>query len=144
MRKRLLALSCFSLVAWGAVLCSAQPSARPPSQQSRQADHKKREEKDRTTTLKVVVTGGDNNEPVENASVYIRYRETRFLRKDRQIELNLKTNREGVVQMPDLPRGTVLIQVVAEGWNTFGHYYTLDQDRQTIQIHLEKPKTRWY
>ncbi len=142
MKKRLLALCCLCLVPWAATRCGAQASASP--QAAGQKDQKKKDDAERTTTLKIVVTGGDKNQPVENASVYIRYREARFLRKDRQIELNLKTNREGVAQMPDLPRGTVLIQVVAEGWNTFGHYYTLDQDRQTIQIHLEKPRTRWY
>lgn len=129
------------LLALAAPGMGAQQGHPPPSSAPAPPAEK---EKDKTTTLKIVVTGGEKDQPVENASVYIRYREARFLRKDRQIELNLKTNREGVAVMPDLPRGTVLIQVVAEGWNTYGHYFVLDQAQQVVRIHLEKPKTHWY
>ncbi|MGA2481987.1 MAG: hypothetical protein ABSF92_02575 [Candidatus Acidiferrales bacterium] len=93
--------------------------------------------------LTIEVTGGDKNVPVENASVYVKFVEDRSLRKDKKFELNLKTNRDGVTQLPDAPLGKVLIQIVAEGWKTFGRYYDLGESNQTIKIHLDKPH-RWY
>jgi hypothetical protein len=93
--------------------------------------------------LRIVVTAGKRNQPVENASVYIRYKETRFLRKDKKVELDLKTNRDGVAVMRDLPRGDIIVQVVAQGWKTFGRHFKLDQTKQTIRIKLEEPP-HWY
>jgi hypothetical protein len=95
------------------------------------------------TNLRIVVTAGKKNQPVENASVYVRYKEARFLRKDKKVELDLKTNREGVATMRDLHRGDIIVQVVAQGWKTFGRRFTLDQAKQTIHIKLEEPP-HWY
>lgn len=93
--------------------------------------------------LTIEVTGGDNNVPVENASVYVKFVVERKLAKDKKYELNVKTNREGVTHVPDAPTGKVLIQVIAEGWKTFGRWYEITEVKQTIQIHLEKPP-HWY
>jgi hypothetical protein len=95
------------------------------------------------TNLRIVVTAGKKDQPVENASVYLRYKETRFLRKDKKVELDLKTNHDGVATMRDLPRGDIIVQVVAPGWKTFGRHFKLDQDEQTIHIKLEQPP-HWY
>jgi hypothetical protein len=48
-----------------------------------------------------------------------------------------------VARAPDIPQGKVLIQIVAPGWKTFGQYYDVDSDQQTIHIALERPP-RWY
>jgi hypothetical protein len=95
------------------------------------------------TKLHVAVTAGEKNQPVENASVYVRFVQERALGKDRKTEMNVKTNRDGIVKVPDVPRGKVLIQVVAEGWKTFGRWYDIEGEEETIKIHLEKPP-RWY
>ncbi len=95
------------------------------------------------TRLRIEVTGGEKVEPVENASVYVKFAQERILRKDQKFEMNLKTNRDGVAKSPEIRRGKVLVQVVAEGWKPFGRWYDLEQDEQTIKIHLEKPP-RWY
>ena len=93
--------------------------------------------------LRIEVTGGEKNQPVENASVYVKFVQTRKLRKDKKYEMNVKTNRDGVAQVPDAPEGRLLIQVIAEGWKTFGRWYDLDEPRSTVKIHLERP-ARWY
>jgi hypothetical protein len=36
-----------------------------------------------------------------------------------------------------------LIQVVADGWKTYGRWYDITEAKQTIKVHLEKPP-RWY
>jgi len=93
--------------------------------------------------VRIEVTGGDADTPVENASVYLKYVEERKLRKDKKIELNVKTNREGVAHVPDAPLGKVLIQVIAEGWKTYGKWIEITEPRQIIKVKLEKPP-RWY
>jgi hypothetical protein len=104
---------------------------------------KKKDADDAVTRLRIEVTGGDEGKPVDQASVYVKYSEARTFRRDKKVELNLKTNREGVARLDDAPRGKVLIQVVAPGWKTFGKWFELDQDQQTIKIQLQKPP-RWY
>lgn len=113
--------------------------------QSNQAKGKteKAEKQTSGTRLRIEVTAGEKNQPVESASVYVRYAQERALRKDKQTEMNVKTNREGVAKTPEVPRGKVLVQVVAQGWKTFGRWYDVEGDEQTIKIHLEKPP-RWY
>jgi hypothetical protein len=93
--------------------------------------------------LTIEVSGGEKNVAVENASVYLKYAEERKLRKDKKYALNVKTNRDGTAHIPDPPLGKVLIQVVAEGWKTFGEYYDLGDAGAVIKIHLDRP-TKWY
>jgi len=93
--------------------------------------------------IRIEVTGGDKDIPVENASVYLKYVEERKLRKDKKIELNVKTNQEGVAHIPDAPMGKVLVQVIAEGWKSYGKWVEITDPKQIIKIKLEKPP-RWY
>jgi len=93
--------------------------------------------------LTIEVTGGDKNVAVENASVYVKFIEEKKLRKDKRYELNVKTNREGSAHVPDPPLGRVLIQIVAEGWKTYGKYYELSDPGTVIKIHLDRPP-KWY
>jgi len=96
-----------------------------------------------TVRLTIAVTGGDEKKPVDSASVYVKFVEARMLAKDKKIEMNLKTNVSGVCHSPEIPRGKVLIQVIAPGWKTFGEYYEVDQAEQTINIALSHPP-KWY
>jgi hypothetical protein len=92
--------------------------------------------------LRVELTGGDAKKPIVDASVYLKFTEDKLLR-DKKVEFNLKTNQNGVARSPEIPKGRVLIQIVSPGWKTFGQYYDINQDEQTIQINLERPATRW-
>ena len=93
--------------------------------------------------LKIEVSGGEKNVAVENASVYLKFTEGRKLGKDKKYELNVKTNRSGVAHIPDPPMGRVLIQIVADGWKTYGKYYELTDPGEVIKIHLDRPP-KWY
>jgi len=95
------------------------------------------------TRIKITVTGGDNNVAVENASVYVKYVEEHKIAKDKKLELNVKTSREGVAHVPNAPAGRVLIQVVADGWKTYGRWYDITDLNQEFKIHLERPP-KWY
>jgi hypothetical protein len=95
------------------------------------------------TRLTIEVTGGEKNVPVENASVYVKFVEEHVIRKNKKLEINVKTSREGIAHVPDAPMGRALVQVVAEGWKTYGHWLDITDPKQTIKVHLEKPP-KWY
>jgi len=120
------------LVALGVGGADAQP--RPPAQSKQSVS---------SVRVTVEVTGGEKDTPIENASVYLKYVEERKLWKDKKYELNVKTNREGIAHVPDAPPGKVLIQIVAEGWKTYGKWYEITQAMEPIKIHLERPP-KWY
>jgi hypothetical protein len=93
--------------------------------------------------LTIVVTGGEDKKPVDSASVYVRYVEEHKVGKDKKIEMNLKTNQSGVCHVPVIPPGKFVVQVIAEGWKTYGEYFDINQTEQTINITLVRPP-KWY
>jgi hypothetical protein len=96
-----------------------------------------------TTRLKIIVTNSADK-PVGNASVYVRFNEPGgFLRKDKLAELSFKTNEDGSVKVPAVPQGKILIQVIAKGWHTYGKWYDIEKDQDTVEIKLEPPP-HWY
>lgn len=99
--------------------------------------------KDAVTSLEIVVTAGPKDTPVDNASVYLRWDEPRFLRHARQMEFDLKTDLKGIAKVKDVPRRRIIIQVVKKGWRPFGQYFDLDKPEQTIDIKLQPPP-HWY
>jgi maltose-binding protein MalE len=133
-----LAAGCLSVVALAAmgILASALAAQTPPTKTPASTS-------DQTSRVTIEVSGGENEAPVENASVYIKYVEERKIKKDKKVELNVKTNRDGTAHVPDAPLGRVLIQVVADGWKTYGRWYDIAEAKQLIKVHLEKPP-RWY
>jgi hypothetical protein len=95
------------------------------------------------TRLKIRVTN-DKDNPVANASVYVRFNTSGgFLRHDKLAEMNFKTNQDGSVKVPDIPQGKILIQVIATGWHTFGQWYDVDKQEESIAIKLAPPP-HWY
>src|SRR5580698_7303678 len=93
--------------------------------------------------ITIEVSGGEKSAPIENASVYIKYVEERKIKSNKTVELNVNTNREGTAHVPDAPVGRALVQVVADGWKTYGRWYDVTEVKQTIKIHLDRPP-KWY
>lgn len=96
-----------------------------------------------TTKLKIIVTTREDR-PIGNASVYVRFNTSGgFLRHEKQVEMNFKTNQDGSVKVPEIPQGKVLVQVIAKGWHTYGKWYDVEKDEETIAIKLAPPP-HWY
>jgi len=121
-------------------VCAAQVTA---GAQAQSATPGKQTQTEPTSRVTIEVSGGENESPIENASVYIKYIEERKVKKNKTVELNVKTNRDGTAHIPDAPMGRVLVQVVADGWKTYGRWYDVSEAKQTIKIHLDRPP-RWY
>jgi hypothetical protein len=96
-----------------------------------------------TTRVRIEITGGVKSIPVDQASVYVRYVIKHTIGKDEKVEMNLKTNEEGIAIAAFVPRRTVIVQVVADGWKPFGQTFDIDNDEQVIKIHLDRPP-KWY
>jgi hypothetical protein len=110
------------------------PEAKPPN---------KTQKSDPQTRITIEVSGGDNNTAVENASVYVKYVEEHTIKKNKKLELNVKTNHDGIAHVPDAPLGRALVQIIAEGWKPYGRWFDITEAKQIIKIHLERPP-KWY
>jgi len=134
-------------VGFARVSNASQSSASDsPDSASKPADKDKRDDKSSgpaTTRLRIQVTGS-NDKPVGNASVYVRYYTSGgFLRREKLAELDFKTNQDGSVKVPEIPQGKILIQVIAKGWHTYGKWYDIEKDEESVPIKLEPPP-HWY
>lgn len=131
---------CFCL-ALAVLVAQSVAAQNPPASPSKAQAPQRRS--DTQTRITIEVLGGEKDTPVENASVYVKYIEEHSIKRDKKLELNVKTNREGVAHVPNAPLGRVLIQVIAEGWKTHGRWYDITDPKQTIRVRLEKPP-KWY
>jgi hypothetical protein len=122
-------------LAVSAICVAAQNPPPAPAQAPEQTTQSSR--------LTIEVTGGEKASPVENASVYVKYVEEHAIKKDKKLELNVKTNRDGVAHVAEAPLGRALVQVIAEGWKTYGRWYDISDPHQVIKVRLERPP-QWY
>lgn len=93
--------------------------------------------------LTLEVVADETGDPVADASIYVKFKNKRLLWRDKKVEWTSKSNREGKAEFTALPAGDVLIQIIAEGWKTYGRYHTLTGPKQELQIKLKKPR-KWY
>ena len=118
-------------------------SAAPQGQPAPADKKEKKSSEPATVKLRIEVTSPDGK-PVGNASVYVRFNESVGLfHRNKLAEMSFKTNQDGSVKVTDVPQGKILIQVVAKGWHTYGKWYDVQTDQQTIQIKLDPPP-HWY
>ena len=77
------------------------------------------------TTLTIHVTT-ESGKPIDRASVVVKFVQGRskakFGKKIRT-EYELHTNEEGIAKIPPIPQGTILIQVIAKDYQTFGQNF---------------------
>lgn len=120
--------------------------ARPAVRFGLQDSSGKKDKKDEPvpkTRIRIRVINA-NDKPVAQASVYVRFNESGGLfHKDKLAELDLKTNEDGTVRVPEIPQGKVMIQVIAKGWRTFGRWYDIQSPEQTVEVKLQAPP-HWY
>jgi hypothetical protein len=125
--------ACLAVLFFTACVSASAQQAAPPKETPAPAP---------IPRLTIEITGGDADKPVENASVYLKTQQDRLI-KDKKSEVNVKTNMQGIAHVPEPPLGRVLIQVVAEGWKPYGHWYDITDSKQVVKIHLDRPP-KWY
>jgi len=121
MRNRLLSFA--ALVAIAATLSAAAPM---------------------TTLVVQVKTLSDH--PVDRASVIVKFVQGRAkmkLGKKIRTTWETRTNQEGLAKIPPVPQGTIQVQVIAKGFQTFGQVFNVDEEQKTIEIKLNPPQAQY-
>jgi hypothetical protein len=93
--------------------------------------------------LEVKTAGGH---PVDRASVIVRFVEGRSvvkLGKKIRTTYELRTNQDGEANIPSIPQGKILIQIIAKGYQTFGQTFEIDEAEKTIPITLNPPQPQY-
>jgi hypothetical protein len=97
------------------------------------------------TTLTISVKS-PSGRPVEYASVIVKFVKGRSavkLGKKIRKEWELRTNQEGFVKIPPIPQGTILVQIIAKDYQTFGQNFEVDEEEKTLDIKLNPPQPQY-
>lgn len=79
----------------------------------------------------LTVTIRGDNDPIENAQVYIASLE-------KNNNNSLRTDQNGTVLFERVPVGKVKLHVIATGWKTFGREERLREGKNTLDVSLER------
>jgi hypothetical protein len=91
---------------------------------------------EKSSDLKFFVIRDYNGKPVRNASVILHPVDEG---KQDKGGFQLKTDLEGRTSFEGVPYGTLRIQVLAQGFQTFGEDYDVNQPTMEITIKLKRP-----
>ena len=94
---------------------------------------------DKTTRLTLQVVRETDKQPVANAHVVVHFKEEKLL-KDKRGSWETKTNRKGVVVLPDVPLGVAKVQIIAKGYQTYGDEHELTKPEEELTILLKPPQ----
>ena len=95
----------------------------------KKAEHK-------TALVKVTVVRETNGKPVKNAEIVLH---PVIDGKQKDEGLELKTHDDGKAESSGIPYGKMRIQVIAQGFRTYGQDYEIAQPNLEITIKLQKP-----
>src|SRR5712671_4993071 len=88
-----------------------------------------------------VVLRDYNGKPVKNASVIMH--PVKKNGKQKHSGLQLKTNTEGKTGFDGIPYGPLRVQVLAQGFQTFGEDYEVNKPEMEITIKLKRPQGQY-
>jgi len=94
--------------------------------------------------VQVTTPGG---RPIDRADVRVKFVKGRSvvkLGKKTYTSWEMRTNQEGLAKVPvEIPQGTILIQVIAKGYQTFGQTFDVDEAEKTIEVKLNSPQEQY-
>jgi hypothetical protein len=99
------------------------------------------EDDEPTAMLNVLILKQDNGKPIRNAAVIMHAVNSHG--KQSNGDLELKTDLDGKASFDGIPYGKLRIQVLANGFQTFGQDYNVSQPRLDLTIKLNRPETQY-
>jgi hypothetical protein len=97
------------------------------------------------TKINIIVK--DNaGKPVDRASLIVKFVQGHSvvkLGKAVRTTYELRTNQEGEARIPSIPQGKIQIQVIAKGYQTFGHVFDIDDPEHEVRIELNPPQQQY-
>ncbi len=96
------------------------------------------------TKLKIVITN-DNGKPVERANVRVVFGGRSIVKLGRNVRTSweMRSTQEGIADIPEMPKGKILVQVTAKGYQTFGKTIEVTEDERTIEVTLNPPQRQY-
>ena len=97
------------------------------------------------TTISVNVMG-PTDKPVSNAEVVLDFlgsHQITKLGKRRVTHWEVHTDEKGTAKFPPIPQGTIQLQVVAKGYQTYGGRIEADTDQKTVPVQLKRPQSQY-
>ena len=92
-----------------------------------------------TAKVSVAVIKDTNGKPIENAAVVFH-----LTGEEGKGNMEMKTNEEGKAIIEVIPIGdTMRLQVIANGFKTFGQDYKIDTDSKDITVRLKRPQQQY-
>jgi hypothetical protein len=96
---------------------------------------------DQYSDVTIKVLKEENGKPVRNASVVLHSVDTKG--KQGKGGINLKTDSEGKTGFNSVSYGTLRVQVIAQGLQTFGDDYEIKEPQKEILIKLKAPQDQY-
>jgi hypothetical protein len=96
---------------------------------------------DPTAVLNFLVIKDDNGKPIRNAAVIMH--PVSDAGKQSRGGLELKTDIDGKTSFDGVPYGTLRVQVLASGFQTFGEDYNVDRAKLNFTIKLKRPQGQY-
>lgn len=122
---------CFGLIAGFLLVANAQ------SDKSKD----KGEDDEPTAMLNVLILKQDNGKPIRNAAVIMHAVNSHG--KQSNGDLELKTDLDGKASFDGIPYGELRIQVLANGFQTFGQDYNVNEPNLNLTIKLNRPESQY-
>lgn len=102
------------------------------------AQKDKDEEEGPTSWLNFIVLKDDNGKPVRNAAVVMHPVNSHG--KQEKGGMELKTDLDGKANFNGIPYGKLRVQVLAQGFQTYGEDFNIDKPKMEITIKLKRPQ----
>ena len=99
---------------------------------------------DDSTKLEIHVTN-EAGRPIENASVVIKFQGGAKVKPNPKFrkEWDVRTSQEGVIKLPSIQKGPILIQIRADNFQTFGQVFEVQEDERVLEIKLKPPQPQY-
>jgi hypothetical protein len=94
-----------------------------------------------TSFIYFQVIKDDNGKPVRNAAVIMHAVNEKG--KQERGDMELKTDPEGKANFDGIPYGMLRVQVIAQGFQTFGEDYDVEKAKTEITIKLKRPQGQY-
>ncbi len=91
-----------------------------------------------TSLLNFVVLKDDNGKPVRNAAVIMHPVDPKG--KQEKGGMELKTDVDGKAEFNGIPYGMLRVQVLAQGFQTYGEDFNIDKPKVELTIKLKRPQ----
>lgn len=99
------------------------------------------DDEDLTANVSFTVLKSDSGKPIRNAAVVVHPVDTHGKQERGGIEL--KTNEDGKASFEGVPYGKMRIQVLVQGFQTYGQDYEIKEPALAITIKMDRPKQQY-